>query len=48
MLVPSPLIEGVAAVEGWAVQMQANGRLCVAYVLHAVQANGVYTRGDMK
>lgn len=43
VLVPSPLIEGVTAVEGRAVQMQANGRLCVAYVLHTVQANGVYT-----
>lgn len=48
VLVSSPLIEGVAAVEGWAVQMQANSRLCVAYVLHTVQANGVYTSKDMK
>ena len=32
VLVPSPLIKGVTAVEGWAVQMQANSRLCVAYV----------------
>lgn len=41
VLVSSPLIKGVTAVKGWAVQMQANGRLCVAYVLHTVQANGV-------
>ena len=48
VLVSSPLIEGVTAVEGWAVQMQADGRLCVAYVLHTVQANGVYTSEGMK
>lgn len=48
VLVPSPLIKGVTAVEGWAVQMQANSRLCVAYVLHTVQANGVYTSKDTK
>lgn len=42
VLVPSPLIKGVTAVEGWAVQMQTNSSFCVAYVLHTVQANGVY------
>lgn len=42
VLVPSPLVKGVTGVEGWTVQMQANSRLCVAYVLHTVQANGVY------
>lgn len=48
VLVSGPLIKGVTAVEGWAVQMQANGRLCVAYVLHTVQANGVYTSKGMQ
>lgn len=48
VFVSSPLVKGVAAVEGWAVQMQADGRLCVAYVLHTVQANGVYTKEGMK
>lgn len=48
VLVPSPLIKGVTGVEGWAVQMQANSRLCVAYVLHTVQANGVYTSKGTK
>lgn len=48
VLVSSPLIKGVTAVKGWAVQMQANGRLCVADVLHTVQANGVYTSEGMK
>lgn len=48
VLVPSPLIKGVTRVEGWAVQMQANSRLCVAYVLHTVQANGVYTSKGTK
>lgn len=43
VLVSSPLIKGVTAVEGWAVQMQAYSSLCVAYVLHTVQANGVYS-----
>jgi len=48
VLVSSPLVKGVTAVEGWTVQMQANSRLCVAYVLHAVQANGVYTSEGMR
>ena len=48
VFVSSPLVKGVAAVEGRAVQMQADGRLCVAYVLHTMQANGVYTREGMK
>lgn len=48
VLVSSPLIKGVTAVEGWAVQMQANSRLRVAYVLHTVQANGVYTTEGKK
>lgn len=48
VLVSSPLIKGVTAVEGWAVQMQANGSLCVAYILHTVQANGVYSSQGMK
>lgn len=48
VLVSSPLIKGVAAVKGWAVQMQANGSLCVAYILHTVQANGVYSSEGMK
>lgn len=47
VLVPSPLIKGVTAVEGWTVQMQANSRLCVAYVLHTVQANGVINVGTL-
>lgn len=48
VLVPSPLIKGVAGVKGWAVQMQADSRLCVAYVLHTVQANGVYASKGTK
>lgn len=48
VLVPSPLVKGVTAVEGWAVQMQADSGLCVADVLHTVQANGVYTSEGMK
>lgn len=43
MLVPRPLVKGVAAVKRRAVQMQADSSLCVADVLHTVQANGVYT-----
>lgn len=45
--VSSPLIKGITAVERWAVQMQANGRLRVADVLHTVQANGVINVGTL-
>lgn len=48
VLVPGPLVKGVAAVKGRAVQMQADSSLCVADVLHTVQANGVYTSWGTK
>lgn len=47
VLVPGPLVKGVAAVKGRAVQMQADSSLCVADVLHTVQANGVINIGAL-
>lgn len=41
--VPCSLVEGLALLEGGAVQMQACCYLCVTDVLHSVQAYGIYT-----
>lgn len=42
VLVARPLVEGLAGLERGAVQVQADGALGVADVLHAMQADGVY------
>lgn len=43
LLVPSSLVKGMTSFKRWAVQMEAHGSFCMAWVLHTVQANGVYT-----
>lgn len=39
--VPCPLVKGLAGLERGAVQVQTDCALCVAHILHTVQANGV-------
>lgn len=39
--VPCPLVEGLAGLKRWAVQVQTDCALCVADILHTMQANGV-------
>lgn len=41
VLVPRSLVKGLARLERGAVEMQAGCALCVADILHTVQANGV-------
>lgn len=39
--VPCPLVEGMAGLKRWAVQVQTDCALCVADIFHTMQANGV-------
>lgn len=48
LFVSSSLIKGMAGFKGWTVQMKTNSSFCMAWVLHTMQANGVYTGQDRK
>lgn len=39
--VSCPLVEGLAGLKRWAVQVQTDRTLCVADIFHTMQANGV-------
>ena len=41
VLVPCPLVKGLTALERGAVQVQADGVLCMADIFHTMQADGV-------
>lgn len=48
VLVPRPLVKGLARLERGAVEVQADCALRVADILHAVQANGVLNSRSQK
>lgn len=48
VLVPRPLVKGLARLERGAVEMQTGCALCVAGILHTVQANGVLNSRSQK
>lgn len=48
VLVPRPLVKGLARLERGAVEMQTGCALCVAGILHTMQANGVLNSRSQK